>query len=154
MQPKLVTEVWPRCCLGIWFEAHEGRSKSISSSLLLWSSGFSSSWYFCVEAFLITTCINMRGSRDFLLSLQWDTGSHSRAWGFILSKAWILRSSPKPICKCLPFLGQQHKDGSESTAYIVPESAACVLLLSASRFQRKLGSFGFIICQTKRFVGN
>lgn len=82
-------------------------------------------WYFCVEDFLIMTCINMRESPHFLLSLQWDTGSHSPAWGFIASEAWIPRSSPKPICKYLPFLVQQHKDRSESTSYIVPESTAC-----------------------------
>lgn len=60
----------------------------------------------------------------------------------------------QPICKYLPFLSQKHKDGSESTSYIVPESAAYVLLLSASRFYHKLGSFGFIICQIIHFVGN
>lgn len=110
--------------------------------------------YFCVEAFLIMTCINMEGFPHVLLSLQRDTGSHSPAWGFILSEAWMPRSSPKPICKCLPFLGQPHKDWSESASYIVPECAAYVLLLSASRVHIKLGSFGFIIFQTKRFVGN
>lgn len=110
--------------------------------------------YFCVEAFLIMTCINMEGFPHVLLSLQRDTGSHSPAWGFILNEAWMPRSSPKPICKCLPFFGQPHKDWSESASYIVPECAAYVLLLSASRVHRKLGSFGFTICQTKRFVGN
>lgn len=150
-QPKLVAEVWPCCCLR--------RMRGGANLFLLFCCGVKGSVqcllrsgffrYFCVEAFLITTCINIRGSPHFLLSLQWDTGSHSPAWGFILSEAWIPRSSPKPICKYLPFLSQQHKDGSESTSYIVPESSAYVLLLSASRLNRKLGWFGFIFCQTK-----